>query len=239
MAREFEIYTGVDGVVLQSKSYDADFELEVWSRRFLTFDYGNWSVIMDSDDIEHTAFRLNLWFTNKGSVLLSCDNYCEENGEDADECCKYKDFEITDDFSMEHDYFTLKLIKKPQTTQQKDSEASSEFKIGIRPDETTFQAKLKESEFRLKAQREDFFRLYKINYNNWSIFIDSFIDSDDTDYTDNTEYNLTMRFTDNGKILFTCDNHENTNKYQIDSYEEIKNGPFTIAFYSDNDSEEN
>jgi hypothetical protein len=246
MSAEFKIYAGVDGVILQSKSYNTDFELEVWARRFLTFDYGNWSVVIDSDDIEDNAFKLNLWFTDKGSILFSCDNYCEENKDEENEeeyineCCKYKDFEITDNFSMENDYFTIKLIKKqPQTTQQ-TSALPEEFKIGIKPNETTFQAKLKETEFNLKAQRSNFFRLYRLNYNNWSIFIDSFINSNDTDYTDNAEYNLTMQFTDNGKILFTCDNHnENTNEYQIDNYEEIKNGPFTIAFYSDNDSEEN
>lgn len=233
MAREFEIYTGVDGVVLQSKSYDTDFEIEVWSRRFLTFDYGNWSVIMDSDDIEHTAFRLNLWFTNKGSILLSCDNYCEENGEDADECCKCKDLEITNDFSMEHDYFTIKLIKKPQITQQKDSETSSEFKIGIKPDETTFQARLKESEFKLKTQRNEFLRL---GYNGWGVFIES----DDIDYTDHADYNLALQFTDNGKILFSCDNHhsKNTNKcckyknFEIADIYKIQNDHLTVSFYN-------
>jgi hypothetical protein len=227
MATEFEIYTGVDGVVLQSKSWDANFELEVWSRRFLTFDYGNWSVIIDSDDIKHTALRLNLWFTNRGSILFSCDNYCEENREDADECCKYKDLEITDNFSIENDYFTIKLIKNQPQTTQKTSVLPEEFKIGIKPNKIALQAKLKETEFKLKTQRNEFLRL---NYNGWGVFVES----DDIDYT-----NLALQFTNDGKILFSCDNHnsENADKYcKYKNFEivdncKIQNNHFTVAFF--------
>lgn len=116
MSAEFEIYTGVDGLILWSESYDADFKLEVWARRFLIFDYGNWNVTIDSDDIKNNAFKLNLWFTNKGTIFFSCDNYCEEiEKEYADECCKYKDLEITDNFSVNYPPPTTRrrLSKEP------------------------------------------------------------------------------------------------------------------------------
>jgi hypothetical protein len=115
MATEIKINIGVDGVTLET-----GFGLGAWSKDHLSFNYGGWSVLVESDDIDYTDFDLTLQFTDDGRILFTCDSYhCEKeeeyNGEeieeDADECCEYKNFEITGNFEMQSDYFFIKFVK--------------------------------------------------------------------------------------------------------------------------------
>jgi hypothetical protein len=117
MTKEVKINIGVDGVSVETED-----GFGAWSKEFLSFDYGNWRVYVESDYLDCFG-HLVLQFTDDGKILLSCDDhYCDDEEyddeeieeiekENADGCCKYKNFEITDNYSIEDECFTIKFVK--------------------------------------------------------------------------------------------------------------------------------
>jgi hypothetical protein len=113
MSIEFKVNIGIDGVRLETA-----FGLETWSKESLGFDYGNWKVYIDSNEIDYISYDLTLQFTDDGKILFSCDNYhCDdEDEEDIEECCEYKNLEITGSHTIQNDYFFIKFIKSQKST---------------------------------------------------------------------------------------------------------------------------
>jgi hypothetical protein len=106
-----KVNIGVDGVTLE----ETESGFEAWSKEQISFKYGDWIVYVESNNtIDYTDFDLTLQFADNGKILFSCDSYhCED--EDVEECCKYKNFEITDNFEIQNDYFFIKFIKSQKS----------------------------------------------------------------------------------------------------------------------------
>lgn len=115
MAMEVKIRIGNDGV-----SVETDDGFGAWSKEFLSFDYGNWRVYVESDYLDCFG-HFTLRFTDNGKILLSGGHCCDDEEyddeefedieDDIDECCKYKNFEITDNYLIEDECFTIKFVK--------------------------------------------------------------------------------------------------------------------------------
>jgi hypothetical protein len=106
MVVKLEISIGADGISVKTG------EFRVWSKEFLCFDYSNWRIYVESDYLDCFE-HFTLQFTDDGKILLSRD-YCydEEIEEDIDECCKYKNLEITNDHLIEDECFTIRFVKR-------------------------------------------------------------------------------------------------------------------------------
>lgn len=115
MAKEVKINIGNDGV-----SVKAEDGFGAWSKEFLSFDYGNWRVYVESDYMDCFG-DFALQFTDDGKILLSGGHCCDDEEyddeefkeieDDIDECCKYKNFEIADNYLIEDECFTIKFVK--------------------------------------------------------------------------------------------------------------------------------
>jgi hypothetical protein len=112
MAGEIKVNIGIDGVVVET-----ELGFGAWSREFISFDYGNWSVYVESNGIDYASCDLTLQFTDDGKIIFSCSNHFyddrenEERREDADECSKYKNFEITEKCSIKNECFFIEFVK--------------------------------------------------------------------------------------------------------------------------------
>jgi hypothetical protein len=119
MTTEVKVNIGINGVNLETES-----GFGAWSKEFLGFDYDDWTVYVESinyvahddltyvESINYVAHDLTLQFTDDGKILFSCDSYnCNDDDEDSEGCCEYKNFEITGYYIIQNDYFLIKFIK--------------------------------------------------------------------------------------------------------------------------------
>jgi hypothetical protein len=128
MTMEVKVNIGIDGISVETED-----GFGAWSEDLLNFDYGDWRVYVEANEIDYIGYRLILQFADDGKILLSCDNYfCNDNEEynnreieeieddedfeeDADGCCEYKNFEITDNYTIQNDYFFIRFVKNQKS----------------------------------------------------------------------------------------------------------------------------
>jgi hypothetical protein len=130
MAAKLEISIRADGITIETEN-----GFGAWSKKFLSFDYEDWRVYIEANEIDHVNYRLTLQFTDDGKILLSCNNHlCNDNEEydneeydskeieeDANGCCEYKNFEITDSYTIQNDHFFIRFVKNQKNQLNKAS----------------------------------------------------------------------------------------------------------------------
>lgn len=119
MATEIIINIGASDIVLETEP-----GLGFWTKNFLNFDYGNWSVYVESNEADCITCDLILQFTDDGKVVFSCISYHFDEDEECNKrsgkkikdkedvkCHGYKNLEITDNYSIRNKCFYIEFVK--------------------------------------------------------------------------------------------------------------------------------